>query len=328
MQPSHPKVIVQEVGLRDGLQSIAQVMATDDKRRWIDAAYAAGVRHLEAASFVPARLLPQMADASRVIAHALSYPDLVVTALVPNLKGAERALEAGVHRIVAPVSVSAAHSQANVRKSPQEMVEEFHRIRQLIDQSPPGAGRPRLIAGLSTVFGCTLQGRVPLADIVRVSRGVIDAGCDLLALGDTTGHATPGQVGEVLQAVRAVAGERLAIAHFHDTRGLGLANTLVALEQGIREFDATLGGIGGCPHAPGASGNVATEDLVFMLDSLGYHSGIDVVRLLAARQLLEQALPGVTLYGALARAGLPHGYASPHHHDNDGKRHQGQGVAA
>ncbi|MGO0789600.1 hydroxymethylglutaryl-CoA lyase [Herbaspirillum seropedicae] len=303
------KVIVQEVGLRDGLQSLSQVMATDDKKRWIDAAYAAGVRHIEAASFVPPRLLPQMADAQEVIAHALSYPGLTVTALVPNLKGAQRALEAGVHRIVAPVSVSAAHSQANVRKSPQEMVEELHGIRLLIDEAP---AKPILIAGLSTAFGCPLQGQVPVDEVVQVSRLVLQAGCDLLALGDTTGHATPGQADDVLRAVRQVAGDKLAIAHFHDTRGLGLANTLIALEHGIREFDATLGGIGGCPHAPGASGNIATEDLIFMLDSLHYHSGIDLIQLLAMRELLQQSLPGVQLYGSLARAGLPQGYATPH----------------
>jgi hydroxymethylglutaryl-CoA lyase len=311
MNNADNKVIVQEVGLRDGLQSISQIMSTDDKKRWIDAAYEAGVRAIEAASFVPPRLLPQMADAGEVVAHALTYADLTVTALVPNLKGAERALEAGVHRIVVPVSVSAMHSQANVRRTPQEMVEEFSRIRLLIGQA---SYKPVLIAGLSTVFGCTLQGQVPLADIVQVSRWVLEAGCDLLALGDTTGHATPGQVAAVLKAVRLVAGDKLAIAHFHDTRGLGLTNTLIALEHGIREFDATLGGIGGCPHAPGASGNVATEDLVFMLDSLGYHTGIDVARLLAARRLLQQSLPGVTLYGALARAGLPHGYVAQQHH--------------
>lgn len=302
-------VIVQEVGLRDGLQSIAQVMSTENKKHWIDLAYAAGVRHLEAASFVPARLLPQMADAEEVIAHALTYPQLTVTALVPNLKGAEKAIAAGVHRIVAPISVSAAHSQVNVRKTPVEMVEEFGRIRALIDAS---THKPRLIAGLSTVFGCTIQGRVPLADIEEIVRRVLDVGCDLLALGDTTGHATPGQVAQVLSALRPLAGNTLAIAHFHDTRGLALANTLIALEHGIREFDATLGGLGGCPHAPGASGNVATEDLVFMLDSLGYHSGIDVEKLLSARSLLEQSLPGVTLYGTLARAGLPHGYVTPY----------------
>jgi len=295
--------------LRDGLQSIPQIMSTDDKKRWIDAAYAAGVRYLEAASFVPARLLPQMADAEQVIAHAMTYPQLTVTALVPNLKGAEKAIAAGVHRIVAPISVSAAHSLANVRKTTLEMVEEFARIRALIDSADH---QPRLIAGLSTVFGCTLQGRVPLSDIEDIVRRVLDAGCDLLALADTTGHATPGQVARVLQALRPLAGARLAIAHFHDTRGMALANTLIALEHGIREFDATLGGLGGCPHAPGASGNVATEDLVFMLDSLAYRSGINVEKLLAARHLLQHSLPGVTLYGTLARAGLPHGYTAPY----------------
>jgi hydroxymethylglutaryl-CoA lyase len=309
----HPEqyVIVQEVGLRDGLQSLPGIMATDDKKRWIDAAYAAGVRHIEAASFVPAKLLPQMADAEQVVAHALSCPDLIVTALVPNLKGAEKALAAGVHRIVAPISVSAPHSSANVRKTPLEMVDEFHRIRELIDASG-NAGRTRLIAGLSTVFGCTIQGVVPLSDIENIVRRVLDAGCDLLALGDTTGHATPGQVDSVLAALRPIAANKLAIAHFHDTRGLALANTMIALRHGIREFDATLGGLGGCPHAPGASGNVATEDLVFMLESLGYRTGIDVRRLIASRAILEQALPGVVLYGALARAGLPQGYSAPH----------------
>jgi len=307
-------VTVQEVGLRDGLQSIPQIMSTDDKKRWIDAAYAAGVRYLEAASFVPARLLPQMADAEQVIAHALTYPHLTVTALVPNLKGAEKAIASGVHRIVAPISVSAAHSQANVRRTPVEMVEEFQRIRQLIDAS---THKPRLIAGLSTVFGCTIQGEVPLADIEDIVKRVLDAGCDLLALAHTTGHATPGQVSKVFGALRPLAGDTLAIAHFHDTRGLALANTIMALEHGIREFDSTLGGLGGCPHAPGASGNVATEDLVFMFDSLGYRTGIDVEKLLASRSILEQSLPGVTLYGALARAGLPHGYTAQQFHPEE-----------
>jgi hydroxymethylglutaryl-CoA lyase len=307
-------VTIQEVGLRDGLQSIAQVMSTTDKKRWVDAAYASGIRHLEAASFVPAKLLPQMADAEQVIAHALQYSDLVVTALVPNLKGAEKALAAGVHRIVAPISVSPAHSMANVRQSPEKMVEEFHRIRQLIDTVDK---RPTLIAGLSTVFGCTLQGEVPLADIEKIVRLVLAAGCDKLALGDTTGHATPGQVDLVIKALRPIAGETLSIAHFHDTRGMGLANTIVALENGIREFDATLGGLGGCPHAPGASGNVAIEDLVFMLDSMEYVSGINLVNLLDARRLLQECLPGVTLYGALGRAGLPQGYSHHQHYTRE-----------
>jgi hydroxymethylglutaryl-CoA lyase len=301
------RVTVQEVGLRDGLQSISSIMPTSEKKRWIDAEYAAGVRYMEVASFVPAKLLPQMADAEQVIAHALTYPDLTVTALVPNLKGAEKALAAGVHRIVAPISVSAAHSSANVRKTPLEMVDEFRRIRELRD-SAGKSGAVTLIAGLSTVFGCTYQGEVPVGDVRDIVLRVLDAGCDIVALADTTGHATPGQVDAFLAALKPLAPQKLSVAHFHDTRGLALANTIVALKHGIHEFDATLAGLGGCPHAPGASGNVAIEDLVFMLESMGYDTGIDVQKLLACRAILKEALPGETLFGSLGRAGLPEGY--------------------
>lgn len=306
MSDTHERVVVTEVGMRDGLQSIARTMPTEFKRRWIDAAYAAGVRHMEVASFVPAKLLPQMADAEDVIAHALTYGDLIVTALVPNLKGAQRALASGVHRIVAPISVSTAHSLANVRKTPAEMIESFAAMRELIDSAAgANAWRVELIAGLSTVFGCTLQGAVPYTDIEQIARAALRAGADAIALGDTTGEATPRQVGEIIELVRAVAGSKLRSLHFHDTRGLGLANTLIALQHGIREFDASLAGLGGCPHAPGATGNVNTEDLVFMLDSMGYDTGIDLTRLIASRDILAEALPGEPLYGYLARAGLP-----------------------
>jgi hydroxymethylglutaryl-CoA lyase len=310
MSETKERVVITEVGMRDGLQSIARTMPTEFKRRWIDAAYAAGVRHMEVASFVPAKLLPQMADADEVIAHALGYRDLIVTALVPNLKGAQRALEAGVHRIVAPISVSAAHSLANVRKTPAEMIDAFATMRDAID-SAQGAGtrRVQLIAGLSTVFGCTLQGAVPYADIAAIARDAVNAGADVIALGDTTGEATPRQVGEIIDLVRGVAGDKLRSLHFHDTRGLGLANTLIALQHGIREFDASLAGLGGCPHAPGATGNVNTEDLVFMLDSMDYETGIDLARLIASRDVLADALPGEPLYGYLARAGVPKQFA-------------------
>jgi hydroxymethylglutaryl-CoA lyase len=299
MDRRHERVIVTEVGLRDGLQSIARTMATDAKKRWIDAAYAAGVRHMEVASFVPPKLLPQMADADQVVAHARSYADLTITALAPNVKGVERALQAGVHRIVVPISVSTAHSLANVRKTPAEMIEAFADMRAL------SQGRVELIAGLSTAFGCTLQGEVPYADVENIARLSIEAGADTIALADTTGYATPRQVGEILERVRAVAGDRLRALHMHDTRGLALANTVIALQHGIREFDASLAGIGGCPHAPGATGNVSTEDLVFMLQSMGYETGIDLLRLIASRDMLAEALPGEPLHGVLARAGVP-----------------------
>jgi hydroxymethylglutaryl-CoA lyase len=309
MNPAYERVTVTEVGMRDGLQSIARTMPTEAKKHWIDAAYAAGLRHMEVASFVPLKLLPQMADADEVIAHALTFPDMVVTALVPNVKGAQRALDAGVHRIVAPVSVSTAHSLANVRKTPAEMIGAFSEMRALIDASgvsgASGARKPELVAGMSTVFGFTLQGDVPFADIAHLTRAALEAGADVIALGDTTGQATPRQVGDIIELVRSIAGSKLRSLHFHDTRGLGLANTLVALQHGIREFDASLAGLGGCPHAPGATGNVNTEDMVFMLESMGYDTGIDIAKLVASRSILADALPGEPLYGYIARAGVP-----------------------
>ncbi|GAB1617561.1 MULTISPECIES: hydroxymethylglutaryl-CoA lyase [unclassified Pseudomonas] len=299
-------ITINEVGMRDGLQSLHTVMPTAAKLRWIDRAYAAGVRHMEVASFVPARLLPQMADARQVVGHALTYPDLLVTVLAPNLRGAQDALESGAQRIVAPVSVSTAHSLANVRRTPQEMVEELGRMCQLRNEL--GRHDVQMIAGMSVAFGCTRQGDVPLADLCELTRQVIEAGCDLVSLGDTTGYANPGQVATVIQAVRSIAGERLRAAHFHDTRGLALANSLVAVQQGIRELDASLAGLGGCPFAPGASGNTVTEDLVFMLQSMGFDTGIDLPALIASRQLLREVLPDEPLYGAIARAGLPLNY--------------------
>jgi hydroxymethylglutaryl-CoA lyase len=303
MSPSRERVTVTEVGMRDGLQSIGPIMPTDAKKSWIDAAYAAGVRHMEVASFVPARLLPQMADADAVIAHALTFDDLVVTALAPNLKGAQRAIDAGVHQIVAPISVSAAHSMANVRKTPLEMIAAFAEMCALAN------GRVKMIAGLSTVFGCTLQGNVPHDDIDEIVFQALKAGADFIALADTTGQATPRQVAEIIARVQGIAGARFRSVHFHDTRGLGLANALIALQHGIREFDSSLAGLGGCPHAPGATGNINTEDLVFMLESMGYSTGIDLSQLIASRSVLEVALPGVPLYGYLARAGIPSHYS-------------------
>lgn len=301
-------ITINEVGLRDGLQSLKATMPTSAKRQWIDAAYAAGVRYMEVASFVPAKLLPQMADAKEVVAHALSFPDLVVTVLAPNLRGCRDALESGAHRIIAPVSVSAAHSLANVRRTPLEMVQELARMCQLRTES--GLHTVQVIAGMSVAFGCTRQGDVPLSDLCALTGHVLQAGCDLVSLGDTTGYANPGQVATTLQAVRAIAGDKLRAVHFHDTRGLALANSLVAVQQGITELDSSLAGLGGCPFAPGASGNTVTEDLVFMLQSMGCETGIDLAALIDSRHVLSEALPHETLYGCIARAGLPLNYAS------------------
>jgi hydroxymethylglutaryl-CoA lyase len=301
-----PAILISEVGPRDGLQSVAACMPTADKLRWISALHAAGLREIEVGSFVPARLLPQLADTATVVAHALTLPGLTVLALVPNLRGAEAALAAGVHKITVPVSASPAHSMANVRKSPQAMVEEVRLIDALRRRVAPQVG---LEAAISTAFGCTLQGAVPEDEVIRLAVQCAEAGADDVGLSDTTGYANPAQVRRLFTRLRAEIGDKAGAAHMHNTRGLGLANCLAALEAGVRTFDASLGGLGGCPYAPGASGNVVTEDLVFMFEAMGIATGIGLSRLIAARAPLQAGLPGEPLYGMTPDAGLPKGWA-------------------
>ena len=300
-----PAILISEVGPRDGLQSVNACMPTADKLRWISALHAAGLREIEVGSFVPARLLPQLADTAEVVAHALTLPGLTVLALVPNLRGAEAALAAGVHKITVPVSASPAHSMANVRKSPQAMVEEVRLIDALRRRVAPQVG---LEAAISTAFGCTLQGAVPEDEVIRLAVQCAGAGADDVGLSDTTGHANPAQVRRLFMRLRAEIGHQAGAAHMHNTRGLGLANCLAAYEAGVRTFDASLGGLGGCPYAPGASGNVVTEDLVFMFEAMGIATGIDLTRLIAARAPLQAGLPGEPLYGMTPEAGLPQGW--------------------
>ena len=300
-----PTILISEVGPRDGLQSVAACMPTADKLRWISALHAAGLREIEVGSFVPARLLPQLADTAEVVAHALTLPGLTVLALVPNLRGAEAALAAGVHKITVPVSASPAHSMANVRKSPQAMVEEVRLIDALRRRVAPQVG---LEAAISTAFGCTLQGAVPEDEVIRLAAQCAAAGADDVGLSDTTGHANPAQVRRLFTRLRTEIGKQAGAAHMHNTRGLGLANCLAALDAGVRTFDASLGGLGGCPYAPGASGNVVTEDLVFMFEAMGMATGIDLTRLIAARAPLQAGLPGEPLYGMTPEAGLPKGW--------------------
>lgn len=300
-----PDVLISEVGPRDGLQSVHATMPTADKLRWIDALYAAGVREIEVASFVPARLLPQMADAAEVVRHAVTLPNLTVMALVPNLRGAEAALAAGVHKLTVPVSASEAHSLANVRKTRAQMVEEVRAIAELRRSLAPQVG---FEAGLSTAFGCTLQGEVPEDEVIRLAVQCIEAGADEAGLSDTVGYANPAQVRRLFRRLRAELGDKAGAAHMHNTRGLGLANCLAAYEEGVRTFDASLGGLGGCPYAPGASGNVVTEDLVFMFEAMGLRTGIDLQQLIAARAPLVAGLPGEPVYGMTPEAGLPKGF--------------------
>jgi hydroxymethylglutaryl-CoA lyase len=296
------RATIREMGLRDGLQSIAHVMPTAQKLEWIRGAYDAGQREIEVGSFVPARLLPQLADTAELVAYARTLPGLAVSVLVPNLKGAERAMDVQADLMLVPLSASHAHSLANLRKTPDEVVADIARIRMARD----AAGSSTLIeVGISTAFGCTLQGRVEPAEVLRLVKAVLDTGVDRVSLADTVGYADPAMVQALFALTLPVAGDKLNCGHFHDTRGLGLVNVYAALQMGITRFDACLGGIGGCPHAPGASGNVATEDLAYMLASMGIHTGQDFDRLIALRGHLAGWLGGETLHGTLWRAGLP-----------------------
>ncbi|MGN6581482.1 MAG: hydroxymethylglutaryl-CoA lyase [Bordetella sp.] len=298
--PEH--VTIREVGLRDGLQSIATVLPTDLKCEWVRRAHEAGQREIEVGSFVPAHLLPQLADTAEVVAYARTLPGLFVSVLVPNVKGAQRAIEAQADLMLVPLSASHAHSLANLRKTPDEVVAQVALMRAERDAR---GSRTLIEGGLSTAFGCTLQGRVEPAEVLRLMQALLDAGADRVSLADTVGYADPAAVARLFEAARRIAGERLWCGHFHDTRGLGLANALAAMQTGITRFDASLAGIGGCPHAPGASGNIATEDLAYMLASMGCATGLDNARLLSLRADAAQWLAGETLHGAVWRAGLP-----------------------
>ena len=301
-RPRPGRAVIREVGLRDGLQSIARTVPTAAKLRWLQGGYDAGQREIEVGSFVPAQRLPQLADTAEVLAFARGLPGLAASVLVPNLRGAETAFAAGAESIIVPLSASHAHSLANLRKTPDEVVAEVARMRAARDAS--GAGT-LIEGGVGTAFGCTLQGRVEPDEVLRLMQALLDAGCDRVSLADTVGYADPAMVAALFTRAREIAGDRLWSAHFHDTRGLGLANCHAALQAGMRRFDATLAGIGGCPHAPGASGNVATEDLAFMLHSMGYDTGLDLPALLRLRAEVATLLEGETLHGTLWRAGLP-----------------------
>ncbi len=294
-------VTICEVGPRDGLQMAHGRMPTATKIRWIEAIAGAGVPEIEVGSFVPPRLIPQMADTGEVVAATRGLPALIV-ALAPNLRGAQAAAAAGAQRITIPVSVSEGHSRANTNRGTMDQVAEVRRIIEWVRAERV----PIEVEGAcSTAFGCSIDGVIAERAVVAVAAALADAGADMVALADTVGYAHPAQVRSVVRAVRAAIGGKLEGLHLHDTMGLGLANALAGLDEGIRSFDAALAGLGGCPFAPGASGNIVTEDLVFMLESMGFSTGIDLERLVAARAILHEGLPDEATHGAVARAGLP-----------------------
>jgi len=296
-----PDVHICEVGPRDGLQNAHHLMPTEAKKAWIAALAAAGLKEIEVGSFVPPKLIPAMADTGEIVAFARKIPGIKVVALAPNLKGFQRALEAGAHKVTFPVSASRKHSESNVRMTPEQMVEE---VRKCAAYPHPGV---EIEGAVSTAFGCTMQGDVPEDDVVRIAAALAEF-CDCVALADTVGYANPAQIKRIFSKVRKTIGPKLEAAHLHNTRGLGLANALAAYEEGVRHFDSSLGGLGGCPFAPGASGNVITEDLVFMFEAMGLRTGVNLDKLMAARKLMVDAIPQEPTYGHFALAGVPKGF--------------------
>ena len=296
-------VSICEVGPRDGLQIAKTRMTTDDKVTWIKSLAAAGIPEIEAGSFVPPRVIPQLSDTPEIVARVLAeIPGLTVQALAPNLRGAQNAFNAGVHKIAMPISVSAGHSKANLNRPPEasiEMMREVMAWMKAQDRHVP------VIVGASTAFGCSIDGVVTTAQTVAMCKGLVNAGVEHIMLADTVGYAHPAQIKEVVRAVREEIGPAVYGLHLHDTCGLGIANALAGLEEGIRAFDSCLAGLGGCPYAPGASGNVVTEDLVFMLESMGSSTGISIEKLLESRAILHAGLPAEPLNGQISKSGLP-----------------------
>ncbi|APV48237.1 hydroxymethylglutaryl-CoA lyase [Betaproteobacteria bacterium GR16-43] len=301
------QVLVSEVGPRDGLQSIKQAMPTAVKHKWIRALAAAGLQEIEVASFVSPKLLPQMADAKEVVQEAIKIPGLTVLALVPNLRGFQDAVAAGAPKVTLTVSASEAHSMSNIRMTCAEAIESAKRIVAFRDGLPEGQ-RPHIEVGISTAFGCSIQGDVDEDWAIEMAVQLAKAGADTVGLSDSVGYGNPAQIKRMFKRLIAELGEKAGGAHLHNTRGQGLANVVGALEAGVTTFDASQGGIGGCPYAPGATGNIVTEDLVFLLESMGLDTGIDMDKLIAARAFLAEGLPGEPVYGHVPDAGVPKNY--------------------
>lgn len=304
-------VVVHEVGPRDGLQATNVIMPTEGKLAWIEALKEAGLRKIQAGSFVPPKLLPQMADSSEVVTASKQMSGFKVSALVPNLKGAENALKAGADELNFVMSASEQHNLKNVRKTQAESLEEFRKIVEL--RNSDDQYKDVIVSGgLATCFGCTLAGPIDPKVVFTLTEQYIELGADRIGIADTVGYANPRQVSHIFSEVLDIASGISVGAHFHDTRGLGLANAFVAFDTGVRELDGCLGGLGGCPYAPGATGNVVTEDLVFMLESMGARTGIDLDRLLRAREIMIRYLDDEPVHGAYAKAGPPKGFSVAH----------------
>jgi len=296
------RVSLREVGLRDGLQLVKTFPSTAAKQRWLREEYAAGVRHFEVGSFLPAKTFPQFADVRDIVAAVAALPGAHGIALVLNERGANEALASGVAEIASVVSATEEHSQANANRSRESAIANVRRLCELRDAS---THKPIVHAAISMALGCSISGEVDPNEVLRLVEKCLEAGVDAVGIADTVGYAGPKQVGDLTRGAVKIAGKRPICVHLHDTRGMGIANASAALDQGAQILDGSLGGLGGCPFAPGATGNVVFEDLVFLCESKGFATGIGIEKLIAVRAILKEAMPNEPLYGGLARAGLP-----------------------
>ena len=296
------RVSLREVGLRDGLQLVKTFPSTAAKQRWVRDEYGAGVRHFEVGSFLPARTFPQFADVRDIVRTVAALPGTHGVALALNELGVNEALASGVGEVATVLSATEEHSRANARRSREEAIANVRRLCELRDAS---VHKPLVNAAISMALGCSITGPVDPNEVIKLVEKCLEAGVDFVAIADTVGYAGPRQVAELTRAVVKISGARPVCVHLHDTRGMGIANASAALDAGARILDGSLGGLGGCPFAPGATGNVVFEDLVFLCESKGFATGIDIEKLIAVRSILEAEMPNETLYGGLARAGLP-----------------------
>lgn len=298
------QITLTEVAPRDGLQSEKIFVATEDKIKIVDAIIAAGVRSIELTSFVSPRAVPQMADARKLVRHFRGTKDVRFSALVPNLRGAEGAIEAGIDAMVLFASASESHNLKNVNCPRSVSVEKFNEIIRLTQ----GTGIA-LHGAIATAFGCPFEGKVPVPAVVDMALQYRDLGINRITLGDTTGMATPGNVIPLVQALQRDVPDVTIALHFHNTRGVGLVCAYAGLQLGIRNFEASIAGIGGCPFVPRATGNIASEDFVYMSHESGFATGINLDKLVEAAKVAETIL-GRELPGQVMKAGLPDNLAS------------------
>ena len=296
------RVSLREVGLRDGLQLVKTFPSTAAKQRWLREEFGAGVRHFEVGSFLPASSFPQFVDVRDIVRTVAALRGAHGIALTLNERGVNEALASGVAEVATVVSATEEHSQANANRSRDSAIANVRRLCELRDGS---AHKPLVNAAISMALGCSISGPVDPKEVLKLVDKCLEAGVDFVAIADTVGYAGPKQVGELTRAAVKLSGAKPVCVHLHDTRGMGIANASAALDAGARILDGSLGGLGGCPFAPGATGNVVFEDLAFLCESKGFATGIDIEKLIGVRGILRSEMPGETLYGGLARAGLP-----------------------